>query len=103
MSTKNLSQYCNSYVIPINKICNSDKKIPIKRDYCLDYSDNNRLTKIRVEGLITTIAFHEARLYAEKLSQYLSQKYAVPQIRGMFQVDWYEYLRKMKVVKSYLY
>nr|XP_050852856.1 uncharacterized protein LOC127065054 isoform X3 [Vespula vulgaris] len=62
-----------------------------------NYSDNNRLTKIRVEGLITTIAFHEARLYAEKLSQYLSQKYAVPQIRGMFQVDWYEYLRKMKV------
>ncbi|KAF7399783.1 hypothetical protein HZH68_008375 [Vespula germanica] len=62
-----------------------------------NYSGSNRLTKIRVEGLITTIAFHEARLYAEKLSQYLSQKYAVPQIRGMFQVDWYEYLRKMKV------
>ncbi|XP_043671219.1 uncharacterized protein LOC122630610 isoform X2 [Vespula pensylvanica] len=62
-----------------------------------NYSDSNRLIKIRVEGLITTIAFHEARLYAEKLSQYLSQKYAVPQIRGMFQVDWYEYLRKMKV------
>lgn len=103
MSTKQLSRYCSSYVITVNNICNSDKERLIEKDYCLDYSDNNYLIKIRIEGLITTIAFHKARLYAQKLSQYLPQKYAVPQIREMFQVDWHEYLQKMKVVKSYLY
>ncbi|XP_035726284.1 uncharacterized protein LOC118443424 isoform X2 [Vespa mandarinia] len=78
------------------EINNSDKGRLTGKD-CLDYSDDNYLIKIRVEGLITTIAFHKARLYAQKLYQYLPQKYAVPQIREMFQVDWYEYLQKMKV------
>ncbi|XP_015186630.1 PREDICTED: peptidyl-prolyl cis-trans isomerase-like 6 [Polistes dominula] len=97
MATKRLLQSCDSYVTTINNICNNNKKELKEKDCYLGYSDNNDLIKIRVEGLITAVAFHKARLSAQKLSQHLSYKYAIPQIREMFQVDWYEYLQKMKV------
>lgn len=60
-------------------------------------SFNNGI-KIKVVGIINTIAFQKARICAEKLYQHLSFKFSIPQIIEMFQVEWHEYIHKLKRV-----
>ncbi|KAK2583995.1 hypothetical protein KPH14_006455 [Odynerus spinipes] len=96
MLTKKLLQCHNPHLIICGTFGNNTERLTGK-NYQINYTNNDNLIKIRVEGLITAIAFHKARLYAQKLFRHLSYKYATPQIREMLQVDWYEYLQKMKV------
>lgn len=61
-------------------------------------SCRNDYIQIKVIGIINTIAFQKARLYAEKLHQHLAFKFSMPQIIEMFQMEWHEYILKMKRV-----
>ena len=60
----------------------------------------NSLIKIKVVGLITTIAFQKARLYALKLHRHLSFKFSEPEIIELLQFDWHEYLHKLQLVSD---
>ena len=55
-------------------------------------------TKIKINGLITSEAFQKARLCALKLRRNLTDRFAEPEINGMVQIDWHEYLEKMRRV-----
>ncbi|XP_031840177.2 putative inactive peptidyl-prolyl cis-trans isomerase-like 6 [Nomia melanderi] len=67
--------------------------------YCYSNFFRNDTIRLKVVGIINSIAFQKARICAEKLYQHLTFKFATPQIIEMFQVDWYEYIleRKRKV------
>ncbi|XP_046744017.1 probable inactive peptidyl-prolyl cis-trans isomerase-like 6 [Diprion similis] len=51
---------------------------------------------IKLAGLLTTIDFQKAQLIANKLHDHLPFRFSKPEIRAMLQVDWYEYMQKMK-------
>lgn len=61
-------------------------------------SCRNDCIQIKVIGIINTMAFQKARLYAEKLHQHLAFKFSMPQIIEMFQMEWHEYILNMKRV-----
>lgn len=70
---------------------------PLVRDRFKTRFEDPQL-RTRVAGLLTTVAYQKARLIAEKLHQHLSFRFSTPEIRGMLQVDWDEYIRKMRTV-----
>ena len=64
-------------------------------------NDNeNSLIKIKVVGIINTIAFQKARLYALKLHHHLHFKFAKPEIIELLQIGWNEYLRRLQLVRN---
>lgn len=73
----------------------------LSKKYCLN-SFRNDYIQIKVIGIINTIAFQRARLCAEKLYQHLPFKFSTPQIIEMFQIEWHEYILKMKRVINYV-
>lgn len=81
---------------------NKVKSELLKNQSCSSFVDNSYV-KIKVVGIINTIAFQKARICAEKLYQYLPFKFAKPQIIEMFQMDWHEYIQKRKRVIVILY
>ncbi|CAK9810361.1 Probable inactive peptidyl-prolyl cis-trans isomerase-like 6 [Anthophora quadrimaculata] len=64
--------------------------------HCYSHPSKNGCIRIKIVGIINTIAFQKARLCAEKLCQHLPFKFSSPQIIEMFQTDWHEYIIKMK-------
>ncbi|XP_048514169.1 uncharacterized protein LOC105693736 isoform X2 [Athalia rosae] len=68
---------------------------PFVRDKFLNRPKNPRM-RIKIVGLLTTIAFQKARLMALKVHEYSSFRFAEPEIRGLMQIDWREYLEKMR-------
>lgn len=66
--------------------------------YCYSNFFRNDTIRLKVVGIINSIAFQKARICAEKLHQHLTFKFAAPQIIEMFQVDWYEYILERKRV-----
>ncbi|XP_053982314.1 probable inactive peptidyl-prolyl cis-trans isomerase-like 6 [Hylaeus volcanicus] len=74
---------------------NKNKSGLLKKHFCSNFVDND-CVKIKVVGIINTVAFQKARICAEKLHQHLPFKYAKPQIIEMFQIDWHEYIQKKK-------
>ncbi|OAD54185.1 Peptidyl-prolyl cis-trans isomerase-like 6, partial [Eufriesea mexicana] len=73
---------------------NNDRRELLK-NYCLS-SLKNDCIKIKIVGIVNTIAFQKARICAEKLYQHLPFKFFIPQIIEMFQIEWHEYIHKMK-------
>ncbi|XP_076647026.1 putative inactive peptidyl-prolyl cis-trans isomerase-like 6 isoform X2 [Halictus rubicundus] len=67
----------------------------IKTYYYSNLVKNDRI-RLKVVGILNTVAFQKARICAEKLYQHLPFKFASPQIVEMFQVDWHEYITKRK-------
>lgn len=65
---------------------------------CCSSFTNNNCIKIKVVGIVNTVAFQKARVCAEKLHQHLPFKFSFPQLIEMFQIDWHEYTQKMKRV-----
>ncbi|CAL7944607.1 unnamed protein product [Xylocopa violacea] len=62
---------------------------------CLNFFKSDCI-RIKIVGIVNTIAFQRARICAEKLYQHLPFKFSLPQIIEMFQMDWYDYIHKMK-------
>ncbi|XP_076298176.1 putative inactive peptidyl-prolyl cis-trans isomerase-like 6 isoform X2 [Lasioglossum baleicum] len=67
----------------------------IKTYYYSNLIEIDRI-RLKVVGILNTVAFQKARICAEKLYQHLPLKFASPQIVEMFQVDWHEYIKKRK-------
>lgn len=76
---------------------NKVKSALFKTDCCSSLFENDYI-KIKIVGIINTSAFQKARICAEKLYQHMSFKFTLPQIIEMFQIDWHEYIEKMKRV-----
>ncbi|XP_034195412.1 putative inactive peptidyl-prolyl cis-trans isomerase-like 6 isoform X2 [Osmia lignaria lignaria] len=74
---------------------NKVKSALFKTDCCSSLFENDYI-KIKIVGIINTSAFQKARICAEKLYQHMSFKFTLPQIIEMFQIDWHEYIEKMK-------
>nr|XP_033329097.1 probable inactive peptidyl-prolyl cis-trans isomerase-like 6 [Megalopta genalis] len=66
------------------------------KTYCYSNLIENDRIRLKIVGIINTVAFQKARICAEKLYQHLTFKFAPPQIVEMFQVDWHEYIKNRK-------
>ncbi|XP_076633660.1 putative inactive peptidyl-prolyl cis-trans isomerase-like 6 [Colletes latitarsis] len=75
-------------------IRNKDKNGLLKKHFS-SLVDNDYV-RIKVVGVINTIAFQKARIWTEKLHQHLPFKFIRPEIIEMFQMNWFEYIQKQK-------
>ncbi|RZC40330.1 F-box/LRR-repeat protein 4, partial [Asbolus verrucosus] len=60
------------------------------------YDKREELTKFKVVGLLPSIEFQKCRFVVGKLHQCFPTEFAEPEIRAMLNLDWDEYLTKMK-------
>lgn len=91
-----LPENCRRYLNE-NRVASSLGEEPFVRDRFYNRHEIP-LIRIKISGLLTTINFQKAQLIATKLHQHLPFRFSQPEIRPMLQVEWYEYLEKMRRV-----
>lgn len=81
---------------------NKVKSESLKKRCCSRVREDDCI-RIKVVGIINTVAFQKARICAEKLYQHLPFKFSLPQLIEMFQIEWHEYINKMKRVSKHYF
>ncbi|XP_074107004.1 putative inactive peptidyl-prolyl cis-trans isomerase-like 6 [Cotesia typhae] len=52
--------------------------------------------KIRLEGSMSALVFQKSKYCVLKLHQHLPYKFIAPEINEMYQIEWYDYLEKIR-------
>ncbi|XP_057324458.1 probable inactive peptidyl-prolyl cis-trans isomerase-like 6 [Microplitis mediator] len=52
--------------------------------------------KIKIYGLMSAVVFQKSKYCVLKLYKHLPHKFLIPEIREMYQIEWYDYLEKIR-------
>lgn len=58
--------------------------------------------KIKIYGLMSAVVFQKSKYCVLKLSKHLPHNFLIPEIREMYQIEWYDNLEKIRRVNLLL-